>query len=130
MGLLCQTLCSSCTWISVYVFMFGNFITLILSNHFQLLFSFWNAYNANVNVFDIVLESPKLLLIFKHCFTFCCFNWVIFCFLFEYLVKNLSLSQGKKKNSIFLQKIYSFMSMLRFIIHFVWYKKFTKVHFF
>ena len=75
------TLCTSCTWISVCFFFSGsgNFQSLFYQTHYQYfslsLFSFWDPYNVNVSMFDIVQMSFKLSSFFKFVFLFSVLTW-------------------------------------------------------
>ena len=52
------TLFASWTWVAISFPMLGKFSTIISSNIFLVLslFSFWDPYNANVGVFNVVPE--------------------------------------------------------------------------
>ena len=76
--ILFGTLCAFWTWMSVSFPSFGKFSAIISSNMFSApflsLFSFWDSYNANVSMLDVVSEvsnSPHFFLFF---FSFFLFN--------------------------------------------------------
>ena len=52
------TLCASWTWLTISFPMLGKFSAIISSNIFSFLSlsSFWDPYNVNVDVFNVVLE--------------------------------------------------------------------------
>lgn len=66
----------------LFVFFFsgsGNFQSLFYQTHYQYfslsLFSFWDPYDVNVSMFDIVQMSFKLSLFFKFVFLFSVLTW-------------------------------------------------------
>ena len=78
--ILFGTLHASCTWISVS-FKFWKFLATVSSYTFSILFSlfsFWNPYNANVGMFDVISEISYIaLFFFLVCLSDCCNDWVI-----------------------------------------------------
>ena len=57
--ILCGTLCTSWTWVTVFFPVLGQFSAIISSVFAQalsLLLLLWDPYNANIGAFDIVLE--------------------------------------------------------------------------
>ena len=57
--ILYETLCTSWTWVTVSFPMIGKFSAIVSSNIFSgplSLFAFWDPYNVNVGVFNVVPE--------------------------------------------------------------------------
>ena len=71
--ILYRTLCTSWTWLTISFSILGKFSTIISSNIFSVpffLFVFWDPYNSNVGVVNVVPEVSETLLKSFHCFFF------------------------------------------------------------
>ena len=73
--ILYGTLCASWTCLVISFSMLGEFSTIISLkfSHTFFLFFFWDLYNSNVGVFDMVPEVSETVLSFFHSFYFILF---------------------------------------------------------
>ena len=76
--MLYGTLCASWTWVAISFPMLWKFLALIFLNYFLrpflLLFFFWDPYNSNVGVFNVVPEVSEAVLISFHSLFFILFH--------------------------------------------------------